>query len=154
MSPESPRGPTATRWTTPSTSGTRITLSTGSLLEPGSTRFHILLENPPLDPLPVTVDLVSPEMPMHGVVRYEAEALDGGQYEALVDLPMEGYWELYVNLDYGADAALFELDVALPEGAPAHLHTGGSGHPAGHDPQNQEAGHAAHLPSIPLEEIR
>ena len=35
---------------------------------------------------------------------------------------MEGYWELYVNLDYGADAAVFALDVAPGDQGSSHGH--------------------------------
>jgi len=128
-------------WTASSTSGASVTLRTPNPLEPGSTSIDIRLVDGPAEVLPITLDLVSPDMPMHGVVRFDAHAVSPGSYRASVELPMEGYWELYVNLDYGADAALFELDVVLPAGVLPHQHAApdspdGSGRHAGHIPQS------------------
>lgn len=112
-------------WTASSTSGVEVRISVDPLpLRPGPARLEIALAAPPPEVLPLSVDLVSPEMPMHGIVRYEAEASSAARYHAVVEIPMEGFWELYVNLDYGADAAVFELDVPAPAGSGSHLHHG------------------------------
>jgi hypothetical protein len=114
-------------WTAASTSGVEVSVSADPLpLRPGPVRLEIALGEAPPDVLPLSLDLVSPEMPMHGIVRYETEASSVAHYRAVVDIPMEGLWELYVNLDYGADAAVFELDVAAPEGSTGHEHHGGA----------------------------
>ena len=74
-----------------------------------------------------TLDLVSPTMPMHGVVRYDAEEASGG-FATTMEVPMEGRWAIYVNLDDGADAAWFEFEVAPGDSAagrdaaPSHTH--------------------------------
>ena len=114
----------ATReWTVASTSGTTVTLAVDAApIRPGRVRLDIVLGPSPAEVLPLTLDLASPEMPMHGVVRFGAEASDPGRYQAVVDIPMEGYWEVYVNLDYGADAAVFEWEVEPPEGGGGHQH--------------------------------
>lgn len=114
-------------WTAASTSGVDVTLSADPLpLRPGPVRLEIALGQEPAAALPLSLDLVSPEMPMHGIVRYETEASSTRRYEAVVDIPMEGLWELYVNLDYGADAAVFELNVPAPESSTGHEHHGGA----------------------------
>jgi len=74
----------------------------------------------PLERAP-TVDLVSPEMPMHGIVRYPSTASDADGWDVETPIPMEGRWHLYVNVDDGADAAEFILD-ALPGEAGGHEH--------------------------------
>lgn len=88
-------------------------------LEAGPVRWTIETSASP--ERPPTVDLVSPEMPMHGIMRYTASASDDGAWEVEVPIPMEGRWMLYVNLDDGAEAAEFTLDVA-PGAGGAHDH--------------------------------
>lgn len=156
-------------WTAASTSGTGVTVSADPVpLRPGPLRLSIELDPEPSEPFPVTVDLVAPEMPMHGVLRYDAESVSPNAYVATVEVPMEGFWELYVNLDFGADAAVFELEVAPPYGAEPHSHhdtgsgtgTGatntsapehihGSGHTAGSDPQHSRVRTLASGPLTP-----
>ena len=72
-----------------------------------------------------TLDLVSPTMPMHGVIRYAMEQGHEGSYATTVQVPMEGRWAVYVNLDAGSDAAWFEFDArsgaAEPQAA-SHIH--------------------------------
>jgi hypothetical protein len=100
-----------------------VTLSVEAMpVRPGRLRIEVALDEAPAEAIPLSVDLVSPEMPMHGVRRFEADVSGPGRYEAVVDIPMEGYWEVYVNLDYGADAAAFELDVEPPEDGEGHQH--------------------------------
>jgi hypothetical protein len=57
------------------------------------------------------VDLVAPDMPMHGITRFDAEAISADEYLVEMELPMEGRWLVYVNLDIGVNAASFEVDV-------------------------------------------
>ena len=109
------------KWTVSSTSGTTVTLSVDAVpVRLGQVLLDVTLDDAPAEALPLSVDLASPEMPMHGVARFEAEALSPGRYQAVVDIPMAGYWQVYVNLDYGADAAVFEFDVAAPEDGDGH----------------------------------
>jgi hypothetical protein len=68
-----------------------------------------------------SLDLASPTMPMHGLVR--VAVADG---KAEVEIPMEGRWAMYVNLDdVGAESAEFVFDVAAGA-AGDHVHRGGS----------------------------
>jgi len=118
-------GSTATtrEWTVASTSGATVTLSVDAVpVRPGPVRIDVALDDTPAGALPLSLDLVSPEMPMHGIVRFEVEETSPGRYQTVVDIPMEGYWEIYVNLDYGADAAVFELDVEPSEDGGGHQH--------------------------------
>ncbi len=69
---------------------------------------------------PRSLDLVSPEMPIHGLVR--REVVDGW---VDIDLPMEGRWTVYVNLDEaGATTSEFRFDVPSGE-AGGHMRHGG-----------------------------
>lgn len=80
---------------------------------------------------PISVDLVSPTMPIHGVVRSPVEPMGAGRYGSTVDVPMEGRWAVYVNLDEtGLDAAQFAFDVG-PESDGSHP----LDHAPGHDPR-------------------
>ncbi len=106
------RGP----WTTQSTDGTRVTLSA----EPappsaGPVKLIVAVDAAASEARPVSVDLVSPTMPLHGVVRYDL--VEG---EAGIHVPMEGRWALHVNLDeIGTNSAEFLFDVE-PSGGSAH----------------------------------
>lgn len=109
-----------------SASGVRIALRPGAPepLGAGPVRFLIDVEADIAGPLPVSVDVVSPTMPMHGVRRYAAEHLEGHRYAVDAELPMEGTWAVYVNLDAGGDAAAFELEVAPSSTGEGHQHGG------------------------------
>lgn len=74
----------------------------------GSNTIHIGVSagSPP----PLSVDIVAPEMPMHGVARHRIES-NGGEWSARVDIPMPGNWLLYVNFDAGGDAVEVPLTV-------------------------------------------
>ncbi|MDT8341354.1 MAG: hypothetical protein RQ751_07555 [Longimicrobiales bacterium] len=75
------------------------------------------------DPERVTVDFVSPTMPMHGVARLAPTRTDSGVVLNL-DIPMEGSWAVYVNLDgTGADAAEFLFEVPPRPGAEQDGHS-------------------------------
>lgn len=98
-----------------SPSGTLVRLRPEEVpLRAGTNRFQVALEGSRPADRPVTVDLVSPTMPTHGIARYAA-APAGEAYSVEVTIPMEGRWLLYVNLDHGDDAAAFDLDVAPAE---------------------------------------
>ncbi len=106
------------RWEGESSGGTPVTVTTPNVpvrLGPLSLNIGIQSDSP--EPLPVSVDLVSPEMPMHGIRRFDAEAISATEYTVNLEIPMEGRWLLYVNLDAGVNAASFELDVP-PSDAP------------------------------------
>lgn len=90
---------------------------------PGLVRFVITLEGEPAGGPPRTLDLVSPSMPTHGVLRFPVERERPGVFVAEADIPMEGRWVLYVNLDdTGGDAASFEFDVPAVDGRATHAH--------------------------------
>ncbi len=72
----------------------------------------------------MTVDLVSPDMPMHGITRFDSEALSPEEYTVEMDVPMEGRWLVYVNLDIGVNAASFEF--RIPESGEDGRHEHGS----------------------------
>lgn len=98
----------------------RVKADTGSL-RPGRVELAISIDEPGADSLPVTVDLASPTMPMHGIKRFPARRVGRGRFVATVEIPMEGSWALYVNLDDGTEAAQFEFDVPGPDSV-AHGH--------------------------------
>ncbi len=79
---------------------------------PGEVELILDIRPSPEEPDAVSVDLVSPEMPAHGVLRYPATWNgEDGSFTVDVSIPMEGLWEIYVNLDVGTDAAAFEIRV-------------------------------------------
>jgi hypothetical protein len=83
---------------------------------------------------PLSVDLVSPSMPMHGVIRYPLEPT-ANRLAATVQIPMEGDWVLYVNFDEtGAHAAELPFQVDGPtDGGADHLHGAAPAEDPGHD---------------------
>lgn len=83
---------------------------------PGPVRFELTV---PRGARPLSVDLVSPAMPVHGVVRFPV-AITDGVVVADVDVPMEGHWALYVNFDDGSDAAEIRFAVAAADSAAMH----------------------------------
>lgn len=109
-------------WTATATGGANVTLSSGNApFISGSVDLEISVHVPDGHATPKSVDLISPTMPVHGIVRYGVS--DG---VATIDIPMEGRWALYVNLDEsGSDSAEFLFDVAPGEGG-GHAHGGGA----------------------------
>jgi hypothetical protein len=106
-------------WTARSTTGAEVTLSVGaSPIAAGPTELTLTVAGQANSPLVArSVDLVSSEMPLHGVARFPVT--DG---VARLQIPMEGRWALYVNLDEaGGDAAEFIFDVA-PNRYGGHQH--------------------------------
>lgn len=92
-------------------------------VEVGAIEFHITLDRPVPEGTPVSIDIVSPEMPAMGILRYPATELGPRTYVAQAEIAMDGAWEVYVNLGDGTDAASFEFDVA-PAGTSGHDHSG------------------------------
>lgn len=118
-----PAAATPDGWTATSPRGTEVTVrAEPTPLTAGPVRFEILSPNAPDGPL--TVDLVSPSMPMHGIRRYEAVGLENGTWVVEAEIPMEGRWGLYVNLDHGAEAAEFLFEAAPGEEGTDHRHGG------------------------------
>jgi len=106
------------RWVGETATGTPLTVTTPNPpVRPGPLSLNIRVENPGQKALPVSVDVMSPEMPMHGITRFDADAISAEEYLVEMELPMEGRWLVYVNLDIGVNAASFEVDVPPPEGA-------------------------------------
>jgi hypothetical protein len=107
----------------------------------GPVELAIELRPAPAEPELVSVDLVSPEMPAHGVSRHEATGTDSpGLFLVRLSIPMEGLWEFYVNLDVGLDAVAFSIQV--PPGAAPDT----EGHPAHHGTHGLDDGHQHHFP--------
>jgi hypothetical protein len=66
----------------------------------------------------ISVDLLSPTMPAHGIVRYPV--VEGS---VTLDLPMAGRWAIYVNLDaIGENTAEFVFDVEARDDATPERH--------------------------------
>ncbi len=108
----------AGRWEGESSGGTPVTVTTPNVpVRLGPLLLNIAIQSDSPEPLPVSVDLVSADMPMHGIRRFDAEAISATEYTVNLEIPMEGRWLLYVNLDAGVNAASFELDVP-PSDAP------------------------------------
>lgn len=95
-------------WTVQATDGSKVTLTRAAPDWPiGSVEVRAVIETSEGDRWPHSADLVSPTMPMHGLVRYEVSE---GTVE--LDIPMEGRWALYVNVDgSGVNTAEFVFDV-------------------------------------------
>lgn len=90
----------------------------------GSVRLSVQLSPAPEDRSSVSIDLVAPDMPAHGVVRHDNLRWESpNEFLAELPVPMEGVWRFYVNLDVGLDAAPFEVAVGPGESDP-HRHPG------------------------------
>jgi hypothetical protein len=105
-------------WTATSSGGTEVALAwAASEARVGAVRLELSIARGPASRI-VSVDLVSPTMPMHGVVRVPVGRSDDGRWVAELDIPMEGRWAVFVNLDDdGADTAEFRFDVPPPGGS-------------------------------------
>ena len=77
---------------------------------------------------------------MHGIQRANAEALDPHHYRVTAEIPMAGAWEIYVNLDFGANTALFALEVPGADGSTGHVH--GSDGPARDGMEGDQGNHS------------
>jgi hypothetical protein len=99
----------------------QVRRESGQLEAEAAMRFEIAVGGARSDDA-ITADLVSPDMPSHGVTRYEAKRLRPGVHTIELAVPMEGRWELYVNLDDGLDAVAFPFDVAARAGSGQSQH--------------------------------
>ncbi len=117
-----------TEWVGSTTSGLEVTVRPGRVpIQVGMTEFHISFATAVSEDAPISIDLVSPEMPAMGVMRYPADRVGDGEYLAQAEIAMEGLWVVYVKLGDGTDAASFEFDVE-PADATGAGHSHGGGH--------------------------
>jgi hypothetical protein len=108
-------------WDAVSPSGMPVTVTAEPYpVRVGDMSFHIAFGQALPDSIPVSIDIVSPEMPMMGIRRYAAQRMENGDYMALAPIMMDGLWELYVNLGIGADAASFEFEAQPGEEGAGH----------------------------------
>ena len=110
-------------WEAMSPSGTSVTVT----VEPypvrvGDMSLHITFGRAVPDSIPVSIDIVSPEMPMMGIQRYAAHRMAGGDFMVSAPIMMAGVWQIYVNLGIGADAASFEFEAEPSEEGAGHEH--------------------------------
>lgn len=99
----------------------------GGELRVGSNRLTILTGG--ASPPPLSIDIVAPSMPSHGIVRHSITAV-ADSWIATVAVPMPGEWVLYVNFDAGEHAVAFPFTVTGPPDVHA-AHAAHAGH-AGH----------------------
>ncbi len=135
----------AAEWVSTAPGGTEVTMRPDRYpVEVGSTEFHITLDRPVPQGTTVSIDIVSPEMPAMGILRYHAEAMGPLDYTARAEIAMDGAWEVYVNLGDGTDAASFAFDVE-PGSTGGHQHGGTmSGAEEDHEPAVGERDAHAH----------
>jgi len=108
-------------WTVTTSDGSHVTLTSADAPF-GAGQIEVVVSVHSVNELIAahSIDVVSPTMPMHGVARFP---LYHGR--ALVGLPMEGLWSLYVNLDAdGRTSAEFTFAVSAGE-TPEHTHNDG-----------------------------
>jgi len=117
----------------------RLTLTPDPPLA-GDVLLQVQVDGEVPDPDALTVDLVAPHMPAHGIVRFPVRVTAAGDMEAGIRVPMEGTWKVYVNLDSGAQAAPFQFQVAPGEGD--HGHSGHDHHDHHHHSSAPEGGAA------------
>ena len=110
-------------WEAMSASGVPVTVT----VEPypvrvGDMSFHLAFGREVPDSIPVSIDIVSPEMPMMGIRRYAAHRMASGDYTVSAPIMMDGLWQIYVNLGVGVDAASFEFVAEPSEEGAGHEH--------------------------------
>ena len=111
------------RWVGETAAGTPVVVTTTNPpMRPGSISLQIQVDNPGPEAFPVSVDVVAPSMPLHGITRFDAQAISAEEYLVEIELPMGGRWLVYVNLDIGPNAAFFEVDIPPSEGASQGKH--------------------------------
>ena len=92
-------------WTGTTTSGLAVTVKPDPFpVRVGETEFKISFDGGVPDQTPISIDVVSPEMPAMGILRYPAETSGPGEYVARARIGMAGAWEIYVNLGDGTDS--------------------------------------------------
>lgn len=102
-------------WSGRTATGKMVEVNPASFpLNEGPAQFEIRLDGADATSR-ISVDLVSPTMPMHGITRYDAARTTAGVYLVQLDLPMEGHWSLYVNVNDDSDPAVvdFLVDAAV-----------------------------------------
>jgi hypothetical protein len=99
-------------WIGTTTNGVGVTVSPHRVpIRVGVTVFQISFEDEVPDDISVSIDVISPEMPVMGLMRYPAEPSGPSTYTASAEIRMDGAWEIYVNLGDGTDSAPFAFDV-------------------------------------------
>ncbi len=99
-------------WIGTTTNGIGVTVSPDRVpIRVGVTVFQISFEDEVPDDISVSIDVISPEMPVMGLMRYPAEPSGPSTYTASAEIRMDGAWEIYVNLGDGTDSAPFAFDV-------------------------------------------
>ncbi len=99
-------------WIGATTSGIQVTVRPDPIpVRVGVTVFQISFEDDIPDDIPVSIDVISPEMPVMGLLRYPAEPSGPNTYTASAEISMDGAWEIYVNLGDGTDSAPFAFGV-------------------------------------------
>jgi hypothetical protein len=109
-----------TEWVATTPSGLKVTLRPMSVpISIGTVAFHIEFAGESPDPSLLSLDLITPDMPMMGVRRFALEPHEGG-FMAMTDIPMAGLWNAYVNIGVGTEAAEFAFDVQAAPGGATH----------------------------------
>ncbi len=109
-------------WTGTTTSGLEVTVRPDPFpIRVGETEFKISIDGPVSEGTPISIDIVSPEMPAMGILRYAAETSGPREYIARAHIGMSGAWEIYVNLGDGTDSAPFAFSVE-PGEMGGHMH--------------------------------
>jgi hypothetical protein len=117
----------AAEWIGATTSGIQVTVHPDPIpVRTGITVFQISFEDDVPDDVPVSIDVISPEMPVMGLMRYAAERAGPNTYTVSAEISMDGAWEIYVNLGDGTDSAPFAFGVQLGD-------VDGNDHTGGHD---------------------
>ena len=99
-------------WSGTTTGGLEVTVRPDRVpVRVGVTEFQISFGHSVPSDVPVSIDVISPEMPVMGLLRYMAEPSGPNTYTASAEIRMEGAWEIYVNLGDGTDSAPFAFDV-------------------------------------------
>ena len=102
----------AAEWIGATTSGIRVTVRPDPIpIRVGVTVFQISFADDVPDDISVSIDVISPEMPVMGLMRYPAEPSGPNTYTASAEISMDGAWEIYVNLGDGTDSAPFAFGV-------------------------------------------
>lgn len=122
----------AVEWIGTTTSGIEVTVRPDRVpLRVGVTVYQISFEDDIPDDVPVSIDVISPEMPVMGLMRYPAERSGPNTYTASAEISMDGAWEIYVNLGDGTDSAPFAFDVQV--GDADEIRNLGAGDHGAHD---------------------
>lgn len=109
----------------------------------GELDVEFRFDDAPSDPSSVIVDVLSPEMAAHGIVRFPVEAAEDGRFTSRIEIPMEGVWEVWIELGREQETASFRFRVDPGEDGP--VHAGHEGHEHGeHDHGDHDHGDHDH----------